>query len=90
MASLSGIKFSYNLEPKVVRIPLVKILSLIATGTPSRGLAFPFWKAASDFLAMDKAISSVLVTKALILGLTWSIRASSVFVTSTGESFPFL
>ena len=73
--------------PNVVRMPLVITRSLVENGTPwsapSRAPFFPTARSAAR--AAFIAWSAVSVTKALRRGLRRSMRASTAFITSTGE-----
>src|SRR5437667_6304412 len=84
-----GTLSAYSRVPKVVRMPLVTTRSLVENGTPCSGpsLAPRFVSARSAPRADRIACSAVRVTKALSVGFRRSIRASTAFMTSTGETF---
>ncbi len=72
-------------EPRSVGQPLVRMMSLIDTGTPSsrpRG-----WPAIQRFSDASASSMDLFETKqkALSLGLSFSMRARTAFVASTGE-----
>ena len=62
VASYGGTKFSRIFEEQVVRTPLVQITSLMARGTPSRGLSgLPAFRRFSVASARARADSRVRV-----------------------------
>ena len=91
-ASSAGTLSAYSRVPNVVRMPFVATRSLVENGTPWSGPSFaPFlmtWRSAAR--ASFIACSGVRVTNALRTGFTRSMRASTAFITSTGDSFRFL
>jgi hypothetical protein len=87
-ASTSGMRVAKMCEPDIVRMPFVNARSLIEYGTPCSGpSATPFITASSARLASASARSGVGVTNALRAGFTFSMRARTARVSSTGESF---
>ena len=56
-------------------MPAVHMLSLMSTGTPVRGVAFPAANRWSAFRACSRAPSPVTVTKACTFGSTWPMRS---------------
>jgi len=87
-ASWSGTRFAKMYEPDMVRTPLVNARSLMENGMPWIGPSFFFFiTACSAARAPFMASSAVMVQKALSLGLSFSTRASTAFMSSTGESF---
>jgi hypothetical protein len=73
-------------EPRSVGQSLVRMMSLIDTGTPSsRPLGAPASQRDSDCLAVSR-ISSETRLKALSCGLRSSIRFMTARATSTGEN----
>src|SRR3972149_6313945 len=88
IASSSGTKSAKMREPPVVTIPRVKRTSLMDTGTPCTAPSgSPCMMAASAIFAPWRATSAVTAQKALSVGFSRSMRASSASVSSTGESF---
>ncbi len=79
--------------PRRVGQPWVRIRSLMDVGTPSKApTGVPCWRCAcqraSLARALAKAAGSSTRQKALICGLTRSMRESTACVTSTGEAWP--
>ena len=88
-SSTSGTNSARTREPKVVRIPAVRWLSLCATGSPCSGpVNRPCAASASAAAACASAASAVSVTMALTAGLTDSIRSRWARTTSRAESSP--
>lgn len=86
-ASTSGTWSLKSVDPKVVRSPLVRVTSLIPTGTPkSGGNAWPRRSPAVARRASRSAASRASVTKAFTRGFTASMRASTASMTSSGET----
>ena len=86
-ASSSGTKSAKMGDPKVVRMPRVRVRSLWATGSPwSRPSGSP---AATARSALSASASSVVsgrrVTMAFTRGFASSIRPRCAFITSTAE-----
>src|SRR5262249_10660894 len=76
-------------DPKRVGIPVVAILSLIDTGTPSSRLfGAPLRQRASDARADESADSASRKQKALSVPADPSARPRMHFVTSTGDAAP--
>ena len=70
--------------------PLTRTSSLIETGTPSiADNGSPFFQRRSEARAALSASPASTLVKALICGLTFSVRASTAFMVSTGEALPF-
>ena len=86
-ASSMGTLSAKSRVPNVVRMPLVITRSLVEKGTPcsapSRAPFFPTARSAAR--AVFIAWSGVKVTKAFRRGFRRSMRASTAFMTSTGE-----
>lgn len=75
-ASCSGTKSARRREPKVVRMPAVGTISLIATGTPASGPGFvPAASLESSASASARACSAAKVQIALICGFNRSIAS---------------
>src|SRR6185295_18242884 len=87
-ASSAGTLSAKSRVPNVVRTPLVITRSLVENGTPCSGPSVaPFFIIMrSAARASLSAWSAVSVTKALSRGLRRSMRASTAFTTSTGET----
>src|SRR5207247_10328434 len=86
-ASSAGTRCSKIFEPSVVRIPRVRVRSLIETGTPWSGPSLaPRLSAPVARFASASACSAATVQYALRLGFTFSIRARAGRVTSRGEA----
>ena len=82
-SSVSGTKSARLGEPKVVRIPAVRWLSLCATGSPCSGPAnSPRAASSSCAAACSSACSAVSVTIALTRGLSSSTRSRWALTTS--------
>src|SRR6185312_16392502 len=88
-ASSSGTWSLNNGDAKVVRMPAVGVMSLIATGKPCRAPSgSPFTTAASAARAASRARSAASVTIALSFELIRSITAKWASSTSTGLTSP--
>ena len=79
--------------PRKVGQPRVKIRSLMEVGTPSRApTGVPCWRCACQRASLARALAKAAFSstkqKALICGLTRSMRSSTAWVTSTGEAWP--
>jgi hypothetical protein len=81
-----GIQFSKALEPRVARLPLVGVKSLMATGKPCNSPpSSPRNMAVSTSVANAIASSRNTNQKQLSAELTSSIRARQFSMISTGE-----
>src|SRR5258705_12087684 len=88
-ASASAGVLSASLLPIEAGQPLTRTSSLIDTGTPSRGdKGLPFLQRRSEARAIFSASPPSTRQKALISGLIRSVRLSTAFMVSTGETFP--
>src|SRR5215470_7112946 len=84
-ASSSGTKSLNRGEPKVVRMPAVRVMSLTASGRPwSAPSSLPRMTAASAARAASRAFSATSVTMALRFGLTRAMTARCASNTSSG------
>ena len=86
--STSGTRVAKMCEPDMVRMPFVRLRSLIEYGRPWSGPSgAPCITASSASRASASARSAVTVQKALSAGFRRARRASTACVSSTGESF---
>src|SRR5436190_18698591 len=86
-ASASDGVLSVSLLPIEAGQPLTRTSSLIETGTPSiADSALPFFQRRSEARAAASAASASTLQKALRIGLSFSLRASTAFIASTGEA----
>ncbi len=88
VASYGGSYRSRIFEPAVVRVRRVQMLSLIATGTPSRGSCGQRVRSLSSSAARFSADSLVTVRNALTRRSACSIRSSAAVTTSTADALP--
>ena len=89
-ASASAGALSVSLLPIEAGQPLARTSSLIETGTPSSGdSGSPFFQRRSEARAALSASRPSTRVKALMAGCSFSARASTAFMVSTGEALPF-
>jgi hypothetical protein len=78
---------SVSLLPIEAGQPLTRTSSLIETGTPSiDDSALSFFQRCSEARAAASAASPSTRQKALRIGRSFSLRASTAFIVSTGEA----